>query len=69
MAGKDMVVGNEGSWYTQIGRLKRTYSSLTNMDLNFTESQKDRLIETLSIKLGVSEDSIKEVMSKRGSNL
>lgn len=51
-----------GSWYTQIGRLKRTYSSLTNADLNYEERHKQEMVKALSGKLGIAEKGILEVM-------
>ncbi|MDB4105712.1 hypothetical protein N9545_09320 [Salibacteraceae bacterium] len=53
-----------GSFYTQIGRLKRLYTSLTNDDLNYEERRKGELIQNLAIKLSVSEKEIKGVMDK-----
>jgi len=50
------------SWYTQIGRLKRIYGSLTNADLNYSENQKDEMLEALGKKLGVKERDILDVM-------
>ncbi len=53
-----------GTFYTQIGRLKRMYPTLTNDDLNYEEKQKGSLVQDLSKKLGVSENEIKGVMDK-----
>jgi len=54
------------SWYTQIGRLKRAYTSLTNADLNYEESQVTEMVTALEDKLGVSEKDIRDVMAKTG---
>tara|TARA_B110000046_G_scaffold168874_1_gene187578 strand:+ start:290 stop:505 length:216 start_codon:yes stop_codon:yes gene_type:complete len=53
-----------GSFYTQIGRLKRLYTSLTNVDLNYEERRKGEFIKNLVKKLVVSEKEIKGVMDK-----
>jgi len=53
-----------GSWYTQIGRLKRAYTSLANSDLNYEEGQKGMLVAALVIKLSVPEKDILDVMSR-----
>lgn len=53
-----------GTFYTQIGRLKRMYPILTNADVNYEENRKSLLVQNLSKKLGVSENEIKGVMNK-----
>jgi hypothetical protein len=50
------------SWYTLIGRLKRAYTDLTNEDLNFSEGQKDLMLESLGKKLKLKESEILNVM-------
>lgn len=50
------------SWYTLIGRLKRTYADLTNADLNYSEGQKDLMLESLGKKLKLKESEILNVM-------
>ena len=50
------------SWYIQIGRLKRVYPQLTNKDLNYNESQKDNMLESLGKLLEIDEREILDVM-------
>lgn len=52
------------SWYTKIGRLKRAYESLTDLDLNYTQGQKESMIEAFMAKLSISKKEIVAVMDK-----
>ncbi len=61
---KREVPKNAGSWYVQIGRLKRVYPTLTANSLNFEQGQRQDMVESLSALLGVSNDDILDVMYK-----
>ena len=52
------------SWDTKIGRLKRAFDSLTDIDLNFTQGQRQRMIEQLIPKLKVTKKEIDAVMDR-----
>lgn len=59
------IVSDEGSWYTQLGRLKRAFSELTDADLNYNQSQKDEMVSALCILLGVKSDIILNIMLRK----
>jgi len=53
----------KGTWDQVKGRLKQTYGSLTDDDLIYVEGKEDELVGRLKVKLGKSEEEVREVLN------
>lgn len=52
-----------GNWEEQKGKLKQRYASLTDDDLLFAEGKKDEMLGRLQMKLGVSKEELRKILS------
>lgn len=53
----------KGTWDQVKGRLKQTYGTLTDDDLTYVEGKEDELVGRLKVKLGKSEEEVREVLN------
>lgn len=49
------------SWETQKARIKLKFPQLTNIDVNFPESQKDEMLRQLGERLGVTPQALQAI--------
>jgi uncharacterized protein YjbJ (UPF0337 family) len=52
----------KGSWNEIKGKLKQSYSSLTDDDLVFAEGKDDELVGRLQKKLGKSKEEVRQMI-------
>ncbi len=53
----------KGNWNEQKGKLKQMFAELTDNDLMFDEGKKDEMLGKLQIKLGKTEQELRDIMS------
>jgi uncharacterized protein YjbJ (UPF0337 family) len=53
----------KGNWNEQKGKLKQMFAELTDNDLMFDEGKKDEMLGKLQIKLGKTEQELRNIMS------
>ncbi|HLP06458.1 MAG TPA: CsbD family protein [Paludibacter sp.] len=52
-----------GNWEEQKGKLKQRYATLTDDDLMFAEGKRDEMLGRLQMKLGVSKEELRRILS------
>ncbi len=52
----------KGNWNVQKGKLLQKYALLTEDDLLFLKGKKDEMLGKLQIKLGLTKDSLKNII-------
>lgn len=52
----------KGKWNQVKGKLKQSYASLTDDDLQYQEGKEDELIGRLQDKLGKSRDEVRKIL-------
>lgn len=52
----------KGKWNQAKGKLKQSYGSLTDDDLQYEEGKEDELIGRLQDKLGKSREEVREIL-------
>ena len=60
MTNKTELIGN---WNEQKGKLKQKFAILTDDDLLFAEGKKDEMLGRLQIKLGKTEEQIRDIIA------
>ena len=59
----------KGNWNVVKGRLKKSYGSLTDDDLAYTEGQEDELVGRLQKKIGSTVSDIRAMLDKHSRDL
>lgn len=49
---------HKGTWNEVKGRMKKSYASLTDDDLTYTEGQEDQMLGKIQQKLGKTRDEV-----------
>lgn len=52
----------KGNWNEQKGKLKQMFAELTDNDLMFEEGKKDEMLGKLQVKLGKTEQELRDIM-------
>ena len=52
----------KGKWNQAKGKLKQSYASLTDDDLQYEEGKEDELVGKLQDKLGKSRDEVRKIL-------
>lgn len=53
----------KGNWNEQKGKLKQMFAELTDNDLMFDEGKKDEMLGKIQIKLGKTEQELRDIMN------
>ncbi len=59
----------KGAWNERKGRLKKTFATLTDDDLLYSEGQEDELVGKLQKKLGKTRTEVIDILHSHDKNL